>query len=191
MTNHPRYNPPPQPAWPSARRRPHGAGYPGPHGHSGYPAAALRLAIRDTAATDASAAAASAAAASAGLSAQPSDPYRGAPQQPHAPVPPQARPAPKRSRAGALTAGALAVAVVSAGIGGGVVLMAQARQPAAAARRSPRGTQRSRCQPPRRVRRTGRRQGGAQRRQAGDRHGACLRGRFRDHPVLRRPDPDQ
>ena len=42
----------------------------------------------------------------------PYDPYR-------APVPPQ-----KRSRAGALTAGALAVAVVSAGIGGGVAMLA-------------------------------------------------------------------
>jgi putative serine protease PepD len=55
---------------------------------------------------------------------QPYDPYRGAPQQ--APVsgryphPPQ-----KRSRAGLLTVGALTVAVISAGIGGGVALMAR------------------------------------------------------------------
>ncbi|MDT5098712.1 MAG: putative serine protease PepD [Mycobacterium sp.] len=61
---------------------------------------------------------------------QPYDPYRGAPQQPPAsgrypqvgqpPRPPQ-----KRSRAGALTVGALTIAVVSAGIGGGVALMAK------------------------------------------------------------------
>jgi putative serine protease PepD len=37
----------------------------------------------------------------------------------------------KRSRAGALTAGALAVAIVSAGIGGGVALLAQPDRPAA------------------------------------------------------------
>ena len=49
----------------------------------------------------------------------PFDPYRGAPQ----PLPGQ--PPQKRSRAGALTVGALAVAVVSAGIGGGVALLAQ------------------------------------------------------------------
>ncbi len=48
----------------------------------------------------------------------PYDPYRGAPMQPS--VRPQ-----KRSRAGALTAGALALAIVSAGIGGGVALLAQ------------------------------------------------------------------
>jgi putative serine protease PepD len=57
----------------------------------------------------------------------PYDPYRGAPQpQPHQPVPPQ-----KRSRAGALTAGALAVAVVSAGIGGGVAVLVQPERPSA------------------------------------------------------------
>ena len=51
----------------------------------------------------------------------PYDPYRVAPQQPVAPGPiPQ-----KRSRAGALTAGAVAIAVVSAGIGGGVALLAR------------------------------------------------------------------
>ncbi len=50
------------------------------------------------------------------------DPYRGAPQQPHQQLPPQPQ---KRSRAGALTVGALTIAVVSAGIGGGVALMAK------------------------------------------------------------------
>src|SRR6476469_2980378 len=55
----------------------------------------------------------------------PYDPYRVAPQQPVAPGPiPQ-----KRSRAGALTAGAVAIAVVSAGIGGGVALIAQPDRP--------------------------------------------------------------
>jgi putative serine protease PepD len=60
------------------------------------------------------------------------DPYRGGPQQPpsggrypqHQQVQPP-RPPRKRSRAGALTVGALAIAVVSAGIGGGVALMAK------------------------------------------------------------------
>ena len=53
----------------------------------------------------------------------PYDPYQAARQgNPPAmpPVPPH-----RRSRAGALTAGALAIAVVSAGIGGGVVLLAR------------------------------------------------------------------
>jgi putative serine protease PepD len=60
------------------------------------------------------------------------DPYRGGPQQPpsggrypqHQQVQPP-RPPRKRSRAGALTVGALTIAVVSAGIGGGVALMAK------------------------------------------------------------------
>ena len=113
MTNHPRYTPPP----PHQGRRPgddRTAGYPGPHGHSGYPQQPYdwRYATQQQPTHQ------------QGYR-QPYDPYRGAPQQPHALLPPQARPAPKRSRAGALTAGALAVAVVSAGIGGGVVLMAK------------------------------------------------------------------
>ena len=61
---------------------------------------------------------------------QPYDPYRGAPQQPHPAAPPP-RPAPKRSRAGALTAGALAIAVISAGVGGGVALLAKDDRPTA------------------------------------------------------------
>jgi putative serine protease PepD len=56
----------------------------------------------------------------------PFDPYRGAPQQPPSAAQPQ-----KRSRAGALTAGAVAVAIVSAGIGGGVALLAQPDGPSA------------------------------------------------------------
>ena len=178
MTNHPRYSPPP----------PHQGRRPGDEPHGGVsrsaraqrlPAAALRLAIRDTAAADHQQAIGS-----------PMTRTAGRPSSRTPPLPPQARPAPKRSRAGALTAGALAVAVVSAGIGGGVALMAQARQ---SERRhvDHRGAERSGCQPPGRVRRTGRRQGGAQRREAGDRYGAGIRGGLRDHPVLRRSDPDQ
>ncbi|MCT7657390.1 S1C family serine protease [Mycobacterium deserti] len=114
MTNHPRYSPPPPPG-----RRPSGheqaaSGYPGPHRPGSYqqqydwryttqqqphPTQTFRA---------------------------PYDPYRGAPQQPPAPRPPQ-----KRSRAGALTAGAIAVAIVSSGIGGGVALLAQPNSPGA------------------------------------------------------------
>ncbi|HEX7429491.1 MAG TPA: trypsin-like peptidase domain-containing protein [Mycobacterium sp.] len=106
MTNHPRYSPPP----PHPGRRPgneHPAVYPGQHGHSGYQQQPYdwRYATQQQGYR------------------QPHDPYRGAPQQPPTALPP--RPAPKRSRAGALTAGALAIAVVSAGIGGGVALVAK------------------------------------------------------------------
>ncbi len=58
----------------------------------------------------------------------PYDPYRGAPA-PTGMMPPQAPR--KRSRAGALTAGAVAVAIVSAGVGGGVALMVQPDRPSA------------------------------------------------------------
>ncbi|SEH65759.1 putative serine protease PepD [Mycolicibacterium rutilum] len=107
MTNHPRYSPPPPPPG----RRPVGhqqasSGYPsGPQRPSGYPQQPYdwRYATQQHP-----------------TSAQyrsPYDPYRGAPQ----PLPSQ--PPQKRSRAGALTAGALAVAIVSAGIGGGVAML--------------------------------------------------------------------
>jgi putative serine protease PepD len=62
---------------------------------------------------------------------QPYDPYRGAPASPGTGRYPQALPPQKRSRAGALTAGAIAVAIVSAGMGGGVALLAQPDRPAA------------------------------------------------------------
>ena len=57
----------------------------------------------------------------------PVDPYRAAPPQHGGPAGPggPARPPVKRSRTGALTAGALAIAVVSAGIGGGVAVLAR------------------------------------------------------------------
>ncbi|MCF6390462.1 trypsin-like peptidase domain-containing protein [Mycobacterium sp. MBM] len=50
------------------------------------------------------------------------DPYRGAAAPPRAPQ--------NRSRAGSLVAGAVAIAVISAGIGGGVAVLAQPDQPA-------------------------------------------------------------
>jgi putative serine protease PepD len=112
MTNDPRYSPPPP------GRRPVGPeqvtyGYPGaqqPHPYQQQPYDWRYATQQQHQAYRA-----------------PYDPYRGAPQpQPHQPVPPQ-----KRSRAGALTAGALAVAVVSAGIGGGVAMLVQPDRPSA------------------------------------------------------------
>ena len=124
MTNHPRYSPPPPPG-----RRPgapeHAApGYPGaqqrpdPYQQQPYD---WRYQTQQQQQTFRA-------------SHAPYDPYRGAPQSPatarypQTPMPP---PPQKRSRAGALTAGALAVAVVSAGIGGGVAVLAQPDRPAA------------------------------------------------------------
>jgi putative serine protease PepD len=120
MTNHPRYSPPPPPQG----RRPgddRTAVYPGQYGHTGYQQQQpfdWRYATQQQ----------------QQAYRQAYDPYRGAPQQPQAsgagpslrgeyPQPPQ--PPRKRSRAGALTVGALTIAVVSAGIGGGVALMAK------------------------------------------------------------------
>lgn len=121
MTNHPRYSPPPPPPG----RRP-GPGEPAAPGYTNPQRTAAfqqqpydwryatqqqqQQAYRST-----------------------YDPYRGAPQPPSAgmyPQPPVAAPQ-KRSRAGALTAGAIAVAIVSAGIGGGVALVAQPDRPSA------------------------------------------------------------
>jgi len=96
MTNHPRYSPPQQPG-----RQPGGyehaaPGYPGAQRSAPYQPYDWRYATQQQ------------------TPFRPQyDPYRAAP-----PVPPQ-----KRSRAGALTVGALAIAVVSAGIGGGVATM--------------------------------------------------------------------
>ncbi len=123
MTNHPRYSPPPphQGGRPGDDRT---AGYPGQYPHTGYQQQQpydWRYATQQQ----------------QHAYRQPYDPYRGAPQQPHQqppaagpsvrghyPQPPQGAPQ-KRSRAGALTVGALTIAVVSAGIGGGVALMAK------------------------------------------------------------------
>jgi putative serine protease PepD len=117
MTNHPRYSPPP-PQQPGGRpgAHDHGApGYPGPQRPGPYQQQPYdwRYATQQTQQHFRG----------------PYDPYRGAPQ----PAPGQ-QPAvhpQKRSRAGALTAGALAIAVVSAGVGGGVALIAQPDRPAA------------------------------------------------------------
>src|SRR6188472_2243514 len=107
MTNQPRYSPPPPPQG----RRPgddRTAVYPGEYGHTGYQHQQpfdWRYATQQQ----------------QQAYRQPYDPYRGVPQHPHQPAPPPK----KKSRAGALTAGALAIAVVSAGIGGGVALVAK------------------------------------------------------------------
>ncbi|MGV0793652.1 S1C family serine protease [Mycolicibacterium sp. XJ1819] len=110
MTNHPRYSPPP----PHPGRRPdvHGhaaPGYPGPPRPGPYQQQQYdwRYATQQQ----------------APQMPGPYDPYRNAqPLQ----APPQ-----KRSRAGALTVGALAIAMVSAGIGGGVALVAAPDRPSA------------------------------------------------------------
>ena len=113
MTNDPRYSPPPQPG-----RRPGGyeqaaPGYPGaqrPNPYQQQQPYDWRYATAQQQPQQPFRA--------------PYDPYRGAPIA--GPQPPR-----KRSRAGALTAGAIAVAIVSAGVGGGVALMAKPDRPAA------------------------------------------------------------
>ena len=110
-------------AWPPARRpsAARGARIPRCAPARSVPAAAvLRLALRDP----------------QQQFRPPYDPYRGAPQSPASGGYPQSgvpvAPMPqKRSRAGALTAGAVAVAIVSAGIGGGVALLVQPDRPSA------------------------------------------------------------
>jgi putative serine protease PepD len=111
MTNHPRYSPPPQQTGP--RPAGHDAGYPGaprPDAYSAQPydwryATGQQQQFRP-----------------------PYDPYRGA-AQPTAVLPGAQRPPQKRSRTAGLAIGALAVAVVSAGIGGGVATLAQQDRP--------------------------------------------------------------
>src|SRR5215213_11544208 len=123
MTNDPRYSPPP----PHHGRRPgdnRTAAYPGQHGQTGYQQQPYdwRYATQQQRAQQQ----AHQQHAHGQHSHQqvfrehPYDPYRGAPQQQQQPPRPQ-----KRSRAGALTVGALTIAIVSAGIGGGVALMAK------------------------------------------------------------------
>src|SRR4051812_38672978 len=116
MTNHPRYSPPPQPGQRPAGHEQHAApGYPGAHRPDPYQPTQQqpydwRFATQQQFRT-------------------PYDPYRGAPQPSGMPPIPPVRQ--KRSRAGALTAGAVAVAIVSAGIGGGVALLVQPDPPSA------------------------------------------------------------
>ena len=109
MTNDPRYSPlPPQPG-----RQPGGA-EPTPHGYPGAPRPGpyqqhpydWRYATQQQPQQFRA----------------PHDPYRGAPPSS---MPQPSRPPRKRSRAGALTVGALAIAVVSAGVGGGVATLMQ------------------------------------------------------------------
>ncbi|MGZ8813876.1 MAG: S1C family serine protease [Mycobacterium sp.] len=121
MTNHPRYSPPPPPG-----RRPgvpeHAApGYPGAQRPDPYQQQPYDWRYQTQQQQQTFPA-----------SHAPYDPYRGAPATARFPQAPMSAPPPqKRSRAGALTAGALAVAIVSAGIGGGVALLAQPDRPAA------------------------------------------------------------
>lgn len=111
MTNHPRYSPPPQ--QPGHRPAGHDAGYPGaprPDVPSQQPydwryATGQQQQFRS-----------------------PYDPYRGA-AQPTAVLPGGQRPPQKRSRSAGLVFGALAVAVVSAGIGGGVATLVHQDRP--------------------------------------------------------------
>jgi putative serine protease PepD len=112
MTNQPRYSPPPPPQG----RRPgddRTAVYPGQYGHTGYQHQQpfdWRYATQQQ----------------QQAYRQAYDPYRGAQGQPNQQMPPRPPQRPqKRSRAGALTVGALTIAVVSAGIGGGVALLAK------------------------------------------------------------------
>jgi putative serine protease PepD len=120
MTNHPRYSPPPPPPG----RRPgddRTAVYPSQQGQSGYQqpydwryATQQQQHAQQRAQQQQQA-----------YRQQPYDPYRGVPQQPLQQRPPQPARPHKRSRAGAMTVGALTIAVISAGIGGGVALMAK------------------------------------------------------------------
>jgi putative serine protease PepD len=120
MTNHPRYSPLPQqpggrpggpehgaPGYPGAQR-------PGPYQQQPYD---WRYATQQSQQHSQTFRA-------------PYDPYRGAPQPTGTLQQPAAQPQ-KRSRAGALTAGALAIAIVSASVGGGVALLAQPDRPGA------------------------------------------------------------
>ena len=178
MTNHPRYSPPPQ--QPGHRPVSDQRGGPRISGRTGR--AAQPAAAATTGATRPS--------SSRRRTGTPYDPVPAVAAPAGRPLPPM-RPQ-KRSRAGALTAGAVAVAVVSAGIGGGVALLAQpGRAPvadgcvpgaapsvpaASAARRHASSRSRPRWCPAwsswRPI-------------SAGVRRG------LGHHPVLRRPDPDQ
>jgi putative serine protease PepD len=116
MTNHPRYSPPPpQPGRGPGGNEPVAPGYPGaqrpdPYHQQPYD---WRYATQQQFRA-------------------PYDPYRGGPAPAAVPGPQRpAGPPQKRSRAGTLTAGALAVAIVSAGVGGGVATLVQQDRPAA------------------------------------------------------------
>lgn len=118
MTNHPRYTPPPQ--QPGHRPGSHDSGYPGAPRPGGYPQQGYDWRY----------------ATAQHQNPQPQqqfrapyDPYRGA-VAPTAVLAGPPRPVQKRSRTGTLAIGALAIAIVSAGVGGGVATIAQQDRPA-------------------------------------------------------------
>jgi putative serine protease PepD len=118
MTNHPRYSPHPQGNNPQHRpgsNQQVPQGYPGQYGQQ--PTQQQQYDWRYATQHN------------VGQQRSPYDPY-GPASQIHQQVPPPPPTQPKkRSRTGALTAGALAIAVVSAGVGGGVALLARPDSP--------------------------------------------------------------
>ena len=112
MTNHPRYSPPPPPGHRPGAHEGSAPGYPGQHSMGAHQQQSFDWRYAT----------------------QPPQSYRG-PQDPYRtgdptrmmPIPPSAPQ--RRSRAGRLTVGALAIAVVSAGIGGGVATLVQPGRP--------------------------------------------------------------
>ncbi len=116
MTNHPRYSPPPPPPPPGHRpgaREGLAPGYPGaPRPGAAHPQQSYdwRYATEPPQAYRG-----------------PHDPYRTADHTRMMPPPPAAPR--RRSRAGRLTIGALAIAVLSAGVGGGVATLVQPERP--------------------------------------------------------------
>ena len=116
MTNHPRYSPPPPPGHrpgPYDRVAP---GYPGQRPGAPQQSYDWRYATQQHPTQQQ---------AYRG----PHDPYRGAPQTQAMPGPQLPQVPQKRSRAGALTIGALAIALVSAGVGGGVATLVKPDRP--------------------------------------------------------------
>jgi len=117
MTNHPRYSPPPPPGQQPGAHEAAAPGYLGQHRTGAYPQQSYdwRYATQPPQAAHTS-----------HSYRGPHDPYRGDPTRmmPAPPTSPR-----QRSRAGRLTVGALAIAVVSAGIGGGVATLMQPGRP--------------------------------------------------------------
>src|SRR4051812_46750927 len=114
MTNDPRYSPPPPHGHRPGAHEAAAPGYPGQHRTGAYPQQPFdwRYATQPPQPTHSHRG--------------PHDPYRVDPTR-MMPVPPAAPQ--RRSRAGRLTVGALAIAVVSAGIGGGVATLVQPGTP--------------------------------------------------------------
>ena len=115
MTNHPRYSPPPPPGHRPGAHEGAAPGYPGPEHRTGpYPQQSYdwRYATQPP--------------QSSHSYRGPHDPYRTGDPTRMMPMPPAPQ---KRSRAGRMTVGALAIAVVSAGIGGGVATLVQPGRP--------------------------------------------------------------